>query len=202
MILQRHERPRRAVSQAVLAAVLGSLAFLLAACGGASPVSQSASTTVATIPPGLVEAAAEAHVSDLRRIGPAGPNDLGFFAGTDESGQAVVALASDSVVNSFVPQQHMTDYLTSNHLYVYSTDSGSGSSVTSRDVLGQVSPDVARVAIELQGGATTDARIVDQSFVYTATDPSAFATTLIAYDASGQVLARHTISPPTAPATG
>jgi len=115
-------------------AVFGLVAVSITACGGnqrsGSPAGRAPASTV---PPGLIQAARAAHVTDLRRVGPIGPADLGFFSGNDQSGQAVVAIASDNEVSPFVPQQHLADYLASNKLYVHSADSGSGPSVASRD---------------------------------------------------------------------
>jgi hypothetical protein len=196
-------RPPRVVYVALSAAVLGLLTLLLAACGEAQPAARSAaSTSASAIPSGLVKAAATANISDVKRIGPAGPNHLGFFSGSDQSGQTVVAIASDNEISPFVPEQHMTDYLASNKLYVHSADSGSGGTVDSREVLGEVSPDVARVAIQLQGGGTTAVPLVDQAFVYSSTDPSMFAAAVVAYDAAGKALATKELGPATAPPSG
>jgi hypothetical protein len=96
----------------------------------------------------------------------------------------------------------MDAYLASNKLYVHSADSGSGGTVDSREVLGEVSPDVARVAVQLQGGGTTAVPLADQAFVYTSNDPSMFASAVVAYDAAGKVLATKDLGPATAPSGG
>lgn len=196
-------RPSTARSVALSAGVVGLLTLLLAACGGARPAARSApGASDAAIPAGLARAAATANIANVKRIGPVGPDRLGFFSGNDQSGQTVVAIASDNEVSPFVPQQHLADYLASNKLYVHSADSGSGGTVDSRVVLGQVSPDVARVVIELEGGGTTAVPLVDQTFVYTSNDPSTFASAVDAYDAAGKALATKDLGPATAPPSG
>jgi len=196
-------RPPRVAYAALSGAVVALLTLLLAGCGEAQPAARSAaSTSASAIPSGLVKAAATAGISNVKRTGPAGPNHLGFFSGSDQSGQTVVAIASDNEISPFVPQQHMTAYLASNKLYVHSADSGSGGTVDSREVLGEVSPDVARVAIQLQGGETNAVPLVDQAFVYSSSDPSMFASAVVAYDAEGKVLATKDLGPAAAPAGG
>jgi hypothetical protein len=200
IVIRRHSR---AFSVVLAATVLGLLPLLLAACGNAEPAGRpAASTSASAIPAGLVKAAATADISNVKRIGPAGPNHLGFFSGSDQSGQTVIAVASDNEISPFVPRQHMVDYLASNKLYVHSADSGSGGTVDSRWVLGEVSPDVARVAIQLQGGGTSAAPLVDQAFVYSSSEPSMFASAVVAYDAEGKVLATKDLGPAAAPAGG
>lgn len=199
--VQHFGRRGRLVLAAATATVVGALILFFSLNGSRVSVSASANaSSSAAIPVAIAKYAAGRGVTDVGRFGPADSSKLGWFSGRDAAGNEVVAVAVSDSISPFVP---LGKVLKGQKLVAYSGDSGATlNSVDSREVVGLVASDVARVDAVLQDGSRIRIPLIDRAFVYSAIAPAPFPLRVVGYDATGAEVGSKDFLEPSPPGTG
>jgi hypothetical protein len=142
---------------------------------------------------GLVSQARDAGVTNLATAGAAGDMAFGrsIVIGRSRSGAPEAAIVDVDGHSSFM---RPVEIFQSGPLAVYSSQSGTSTTVRAASIAVFVRPEVARVAVETAGGTTHDASPIRwpsggfASFTEVAQDPSRFPRVVKAYAANGTLL--------------